>query len=134
MGDCGLHRPRPMLPRMTKAGGFSLVRGSKNLNPEILPAWLGDGGLVPKLTGMSLKGVEWRHRLAEVTDMAVKSGKDEYRLSRRWLAEEKRFRVRVNNLPRDTWPGERVMRLYTCRWQGCCSSTTTFRAFCRASK
>ncbi|MGL5990875.1 MAG: transposase, partial [Plesiomonas sp.] len=50
-------------------------------------------------------------------DMEVKSGKYEYRLIRRWFAEEKRFCIWMTNLPRETWPAERVMRLYRCRWQ-----------------
>ncbi|KTA86978.1 hypothetical protein VO71_21075 [Aeromonas salmonicida subsp. smithia] len=49
--------------------------------------------------------------------MDVKSGKYEYRLIRRWFAEETRFCVWMTNLARETWPAERVMRLYRCRWQ-----------------
>ena len=49
--------------------------------------------------------------------MVVKSGKFEYRLIRRWFAEEKRFCIWMTNLPREAWPAERVMSLYRCRWQ-----------------
>ncbi|MBL0616838.1 MULTISPECIES: IS4 family transposase [Aeromonas] len=102
---------------VNKAGGFYLVRGSKNLNPEILNAWRDDGRTVPKLTGMSLKEAGRRHCRAEVLDMNVRAGQYEYRLLRRWFAEEKRFCIWMTNLPRDAWPAERVMRLYRCRWQ-----------------
>jgi hypothetical protein len=69
------------------------------------------------LTGMSLKEAGRQHCRAEVLDMDVKSGKYEYRLIRRWFAEEKRFCIWMTNLPRDAWPAERVMRLYRGRWQ-----------------
>ena len=50
-------------------------------------------------------------------DMVVKSGKVEYRLIRRWFAEEKRFCLWMTNLPRAAWSAEQVMSLYRCRWQ-----------------
>jgi hypothetical protein len=55
---------------------------------------------VPKLAGLSLKDAGRRHCRAEVLDMVVKSGKFEYRLIRRWFAEEKRFCIWMTNLPR----------------------------------
>ena len=49
--------------------------------------------------------------------MVVKSGQVEYRLIRRWFAEEKRFCLWMTNLPRAAWSAEQVMSLYRCRWQ-----------------
>ena len=49
--------------------------------------------------------------------MVVKSGEVEYRLIRRWFAEEKRFCLWMTNLPRAAWSAEQVMSLYRCRWQ-----------------
>ena len=103
--------------KLNEAGGFYLVRGSKSLNPKIIRAWRGDEREVPKLAGLSLKDAGRRHCRAEVLDMVVKSGKFEYRLIRRWFAEEKRFCIWMTNLPREAWPAERVMSLYRCRWQ-----------------
>jgi hypothetical protein len=103
--------------QVNEAGGFYLVRGSKSLNPKIIKAWRGDGREVQKLAGLSLKDAGRRHCRAEVLDMEVKSGKYEYRLVRRWFAEEKRFCIWMTNLPREAWPAQRVMSLYRCRWQ-----------------
>ncbi|MGL6049251.1 MAG: IS4 family transposase [Aeromonas salmonicida] len=116
LADAG-YIDRGYFAEVNKAGGFYLVRGSKGLNPKILRAWRDDGRAVEKLAGMSLKDAGRRHCRAEVIDMEVKSGKYEYRLIRRWFAEEKRFCIWMTNLPRETWPAERVMRLYRCRWQ-----------------
>ena len=103
--------------KVNEADGFYLVRGSKSLNPKIIRAWRGAEREVPKLAGLSLKDAGRRHCRAEVLDMVVKSGKFEYRLIRRWFAEEKRFCIWMTNLPREAWPAERVMSLYRCRWQ-----------------
>ena len=46
--------------------------------------------------------------------MVVKSGQVEYRLIRRWFAEEKRFCLWMTNLPRAAWSAEQVMSLYRC--------------------
>ena len=61
------------------------------MKTKIIQAWHGDGREVPKLVGLSLKEAGRRRYRAEVLDMVVQSGKVEYRLSRRWFAEEKRF-------------------------------------------
>jgi IS4 transposase len=103
--------------KVNEAGGFYLVRGKKSLNPTITQAWRSDGREVQKLAGKSLKDAGRRHCRAEVLDMTVKSGKFEYRLIRRWFAEEKRFCIWMTNLPREKWSAERVMKLYRCRWQ-----------------
>lgn len=116
LADAG-YIDRAYFAEVNKAGCFYLVRGRKGLNPKILRAWRDDGRAVEKLTGMSLKEEGRRHCRAEVLDMDVKSGKYEYRLIRRWFAEETRFCVWMTNLARETWPAERVMRLYRCRWQ-----------------
>jgi Transposase DDE domain len=116
LADAG-YIDRAYFAEVNKAGSFYLEWGSKRLNPKILSAWRDDGRWIPKLTGMSLKEAGRRHCRAAVLDMDVRSGKYEYRLIRRWFAEEKRFYVWMTDLPRETWPEERVVRLYRCRWQ-----------------
>ncbi|MDX7768190.1 IS4 family transposase, partial [Aeromonas caviae] len=90
------------------AGGFYLVLVTQSLNAKIIQAWRGDGREVPKLAGLSLKEAGRRRCRAEVLDMVVKSGKVEYRLIRRWFAEEKRFCLWMTNLPRAAWSAEQV--------------------------
>ena len=101
--------------KLNEAGGFYLVRG-KSLNPKIIRAWRGDERKCRSWRACQ-KDAGRRHCRAEVLDMVVKSGKFEYRLIRRWFAEEKRFCIWMTNLPREAWPAERVMSLYRCRWQ-----------------
>lgn len=116
LADAG-YIDRDYFAKVNEAGGHYLVRGCKSLNPTIIQAWRSDGRAVPKLAGLSLKEVGRRRCRAEVLDMTVKSGKFEYRLLRRWFAEEKRFCLWMTNLAREAWPAERVMSLYRCRWQ-----------------
>ncbi len=97
LADAG-YIDRAWFEQVNDAGGFYLVRGTKSLNPKIIQAWRGDGREVPKLAGLSLREAGRRRCRAEVLDMVVKSGQVEYRLIRRWLAEQ-------------------VMSLYRCRWQ-----------------
>ena len=116
LADAG-YIDRAWFEQVNDAGGFYLVRGTQSLNPKIIQAWRGDGREVPKLAGLSLKEAGRRRCRAEVLDMVVKSGKVEYRLIRRWFAEEKRFCLWMTNLPRAAWSAEQVMSLYRCRWQ-----------------
>ena len=50
-------------------------------------------------------------------DLKIRRGQDEFRLIRRWFAEEKRFCVWITNLPETTWSTEEIMMIYRCRWQ-----------------
>lgn len=50
-------------------------------------------------------------------DLKIRRGQDEFRLIRRWFAEEKRFCVWITNLPETTWSTEEIMMIYQCRWQ-----------------
>ena len=115
LADAG-YIDRAWFEQVNDAGGFYLVRGTKSLNPKIIQAWRGDGREVPKLAGLSLREAGRRRCRAEVLDMVVKSGQVEYRLIRRWFAEEKRFCLWMTNLPRAAWSAEQVMSLYRCRW------------------
>lgn len=87
LADAG-YIDRAWFEQVNDAGGFYLVRGTKSLNPKIIQAWRGDGREVPKLAGLSLREAGRRRCRAEVLDMVVKSGQVEYRLIRRWFAEE----------------------------------------------
>ena len=50
-------------------------------------------------------------------DLKIKRGADEFRLIRRWFAEEKRFCIWITNLAATTWSADEIMMIYRCRWQ-----------------
>ena len=54
---------------------------------------------------------------SEVLDLKIRRGQDEFRLVRRWFAEEKRFCIWVTNLSATTWSADEIMMIYRCRWQ-----------------
>ena len=58
-----------------------------------------------------------RHNRSEVIDLTVRSGKYEFRVVRRWFAEEKRFCLWLTNLPREQYSADEIMSIYRCRWQ-----------------
>ena len=70
------------------------------------------------LAGLSLREAGRRRCRAEVLDMVVKSGQVEYRLIRRWFAEEKRV-LSVDDEPTASSMVSRAgdVSLYRCRWQ-----------------
>ena len=94
-----------------------IVRGGKNLNPVIIEARNGQGRILPKLAGLKLKEIDRKTNRSEVLDLKIKRGADEFRLVRRWFAEEKRFCIWVTNLPATTWSADEIMVIYRCRWQ-----------------
>lgn len=102
---------------LTKQGGFFIVRGGKSLNPIIIDAYNGKGRALPKLKGKKLKEVTRRSNRSEVIDLTVRAGKKEFRVVRRWFAEEKRFCLWLTNLPREKYSADDVMSIYRCRWQ-----------------
>ena len=66
--------------------------------------------------GKKLKAVT-RHNRSEVIDHTVRRGKYEFRVVRRWFAEEKRFCLWLTNLPREQYSADEIMSIYRCRWQ-----------------
>jgi hypothetical protein len=98
-------------------GGFYIVRGAKSLNPMIIEARNGKGRLLPKLEGKKLKDITRGTNRSQVLDLKVRRGKQEFRVVRRWFAEEKRFCIWITNLPSDTYTADDIMAIYRCRWQ-----------------
>ncbi len=103
--------------QLSEHGGSFIVRGGKNLNPVIIEARNGQGRILPKLAGLKLKEIDRKMNRSEVLDLKIKRGADEFRLVRRWFAEEKRFCIWVTNLPATTWSADEIMMIYRCRWQ-----------------
>ena len=103
--------------QLSEHGGSFIVRGGKNLNPVIIEARNGQGRILPKLVGLKLKEIDRKTNRSEVLDLKIKRGADEFRLVRRWFAEEKRFCIWVTNLPATTWSADEIMMIYRCRWQ-----------------
>ena len=103
--------------QLSEHGGSFIVRGGKNLNPVIIEARNGQGRLLPKLAGLKLKEIDRKTNRSEVLDLKIKRGADEFRLVRRWFAEEKRFCIWVTNLPATEWSADEIMMIYRCRWQ-----------------
>jgi hypothetical protein len=97
--------------------GFYIVRRAKSLNPKIVEARNGKGRVLPKLAGMKLKDITRRTNRSEVLDLTVRRGKQEFRVVRRWLAEEKRFCIWLTNLPSEAYSSDDIMAIYRCRWQ-----------------
>jgi hypothetical protein len=98
-------------------GGFYLFRGSKSLNPIVIEARNAQGRLLPKLEGKKLKDITRGTNRSQVLDLKVRRGKHEFRIVRRWFAEEKRFCIWITNLPSDTHTADDIMAIYRCRWQ-----------------
>ena len=75
------------------------------------------GRLLPKLEGKKLKDITRGTNRSQVLDLKVRRGKQEFRVVRRWFAEEKRFCIWITNLPSDTYTADDIMAIYRCRWQ-----------------
>lgn len=97
--------------------GSFIVRGKKSLNPTIVAARNGQGRRLPKLEGKKLSAVGRKTNRSEVLDLTCRRGKYEFRVVRRWFAEEKRFCLWLTNLPRATNSADEIMAIYRCRWQ-----------------
>jgi hypothetical protein len=97
--------------------GFYIVRGATSLNPGVVEARNGKGMVLPKLAGMKLKDITRRTNRTEVLDLKVRRGKQEFRVVRRWFAEEKRFCIWLTNLPSEAYSADDIMEIYRCRWQ-----------------
>ena len=98
-------------------GGSFIVRGGKSLNPTIVEARNGQGRRLPKLEGKKLLEVDRKTNRSEVIDLICRRGKYEFRVVRRWFAEEKRFCLWLTNMPRATYSADEIMAIYRCRWQ-----------------
>ena len=103
--------------KLDLSGGFYIFRGAKSLNPTVIEARNSKGRLLPKLEGKKLKEITRRTNRSETLDLKVRRGKQEFRIVRRWFAEEKRFCVWITNLPSETYSADDVMAIYRCRWQ-----------------
>lgn len=53
----------------------------------------------------------------KVLDLICRRNGYEFRLIRRWFAEEKRFCVWLTNLPVEEFTASDIMDIYRCRWQ-----------------
>ncbi len=98
-------------------GGFYIFRAPKSLNPKVIEARNRQGRLLPKLEGRKIKDITRGTNRSEVLDLKVRRGKQEFRVIRRWFAEEKRFCIWVTNLPYETYSADDIMAIYRCRWQ-----------------
>ncbi len=98
-------------------GGFYIFRGAKSLNPHVIEARNGQGRHLSKLEGKKLKDITRGTNRSQVLDLKVRSGKQEFRVVRRWFAEEKRFCIWLTNLPSGTYTADDIMAIYRCRWQ-----------------
>lgn len=103
--------------KLEQWGGFYVFRGAKSLNPTLIEARTGGGRLLPKLEGKKLKDITRRTNRSEVLDLKVRRGKQEFRVIKRWFAEEKRFCIWMCNLPSETYSADDIMAIYRCRWQ-----------------
>ncbi len=103
--------------QVSRSGGSFVVRGSKSLNPQIMMARNGQGKLLPKLLDKPLKSVTRRTNRSEVLDLICWHNGYEFRLIRRWVAEEKCFCIWLTNLPVEAFTANNIMDIYRCRWQ-----------------
>ncbi|WFQ78154.1 IS4 family transposase (plasmid) [Xenorhabdus sp. SF857] len=103
--------------RVSYSGGSFIVRGSKSLNPQIITARNGQGKLLPKLADKPLKSITRRTNRSEVLDLICRRNGYEFRLVRRWFAEEKRFCLWLTNLSVEAFTASDIMDIYRCRWQ-----------------
>ncbi|PHM49439.1 transposase [Xenorhabdus miraniensis] len=103
--------------QMSRSGGSFIVLGGKSLNPQIVMARNGQGKLLPKLPEKPLKSITRRTNRSEVLDLICRRNGYEFRLIRRWIAEEKRFCLWLTNLPVEEFTANDIMDIYRCRWQ-----------------
>jgi hypothetical protein len=105
--------------KLSNAGGFYIVRGTKSLNSKILEACNGKGKKLPKLIGKSLKKINDKTSKSTCLDLIcqVNRGKYIFRVIRRWSPAENRFCIWLTNLPASTFSVEDITSIYRCRWQ-----------------
>ncbi|MQL48874.1 transposase [Photorhabdus khanii] len=58
-----------------------------------------------------------KNNRAEVLDFTCRRGRFEFRVIRRWFAQEKRFCFWLTNLPPSHFTADDIMAVYRCRWQ-----------------
>ncbi|CBJ89089.1 transposase (fragment) [Xenorhabdus nematophila ATCC 19061] len=103
--------------QVSLSGGSFIVRGSKSLNPQIVVARNGQGKLLPRLLNKPLKSITRRTNRSEVLALICRRNGYEFRLIRRWFAEEKRFCLWLSNLSVEEFTANDIMDIYRCRWQ-----------------
>ncbi|WP_323840803.1 IS4 family transposase [Photorhabdus africana] len=103
--------------QLSRSGGSFIVRGGKSLNPQIIRARNGQGKILSKLSDKPLKSVTRRTNRSEVLDLICRRNGYEFRLIRRWFAEEKRFCLWLTNLSVEEFTANDIMDIYRCRWQ-----------------
>lgn len=90
---------------------------SQSLNPLIVSARNGQGRQLPTLAGKKLRDISRKNNRDEVLDFTCRRGRFEFRVIRRWFAQEKRFCFWLTNLPPSDFTADDIMALYRCRWQ-----------------
>ncbi|WP_422824130.1 IS4 family transposase, partial [Xenorhabdus entomophaga] len=103
--------------QLSQSDASFIVRGKKSLNPRIVAAHNGQGKPLPKLTGKTLKDVTRRINRSEILDLRCRREGYEFRIIRRWFAEEKRFCIWLTNLSPEEFTSNDIIDIYRCRWQ-----------------
>jgi IS4 transposase len=105
--------------KLSMAGGYYIVRGTKSLNPKILEVYNGKGKKSSKLIGKSLSKLNNKTSKTKYLDLKcqVNRGKYTFRAIRCWFPEENRFCTWLANLPASTFSAEDITSIYRCRWQ-----------------
>ncbi|WP_115825774.1 IS4 family transposase [Xenorhabdus cabanillasii] len=103
--------------QVSQYGGSFIVRGGKSLNPLIIDAKNGQGKSLPKLRALKLKDITRRKNRSEVLDLTCRRDGFEFRIIRRWVAEERRYCLWLTNLSATEFTADDIMVVYRCRWQ-----------------
>ncbi|WP_419836481.1 IS4 family transposase [Xenorhabdus bovienii] len=103
--------------QVSRSGGSFVVRGSQSINPQIVVARNGQGKVLSKLSDTPLKSVTRRTHRSEVLDLICRRNGYEFRLIRRWFAEEKRFCLWLTHLSVEEFTANDIIDIYRCRWQ-----------------
>ncbi len=103
--------------QLSLSGESFIVRGSQSLNPLIVSARNGQGRQLPTLAGKKLREISRKNNRAEILDFTCRRGRFEFRVIRRWFAQEKRFCFWLTNLPPSHFTADDIMAVYRCRWQ-----------------
>ncbi|WP_275373763.1 IS4 family transposase [Xenorhabdus bovienii] len=103
--------------QLSQAEGSFVVRGRKSFDPLIVATRNGQRKSLPKLVGKSLKEMIRRTNRSEVLDLICRRSGFEFRLIRRWFAEEKRFCLWLTHLSVEEFTANDIMDIYRCHWQ-----------------
>ncbi|WP_408673261.1 IS4 family transposase [Xenorhabdus doucetiae] len=103
--------------QISQYGGSFVVRGGQSLNPRIIEAENTQGKPLPKLSNLKLKDITRRKNRSEVLDLTCRREGFEFRIIRRWVAEERRYCLWLTNLSATEFTADDIMVVYRCRWQ-----------------